>query len=314
MRAMTRVLAAVLVLQALVISAAFAEEEAQTSWLSRGKQYGTWWKQSARVMDPMPDQVLGHVTGTVSYTRLNGNVDADIYRGGLTLFLRQRLVTSTTSFTANSTDQKVNVTAKAATVEKYTIHEAIGYDLTNRLAAGSGLMWERDNSILLDGRVTAYMGGRYAVTVKPPVLLKLGAYVGFEDDSYDVGEMQSSFGDELFAAAGTTIPSGYSSTGLRLMDHAIIPLSPKVALVQTFDYMLYFKDTDYYHWQAALTLQAGLVDGVTLTVRYQARYENNLLAERVQQVFRSDVFRGLGRANDLVNRDDVFYTGLKFDL
>jgi hypothetical protein len=94
----------------------------------------------------------------------------------------------------------------------------------------------------------------------------------------------------------------------------LLPLYPKAELLGDFDFLGYLKDSDYYHWTGGLTLQVQIVTGVSLTTRYQIRYEQGQLIESMENAFNSEAFRSAGYTQQLYNRDDVFFTGLTFSM
>lgn len=272
-----------------------------------------WWNQSAMAIDPRPEGIQHHMEGTISFTKLGGNVDAKWYKGDLKLVLRNNLVTSTTTFVMNDTDTRINIVGKASelyrsVVEKYNAQQAVGYDLTSRLSVGAGIAWERDNTILLANRSTYFGGAHYGVLVKPPILFKVGAFLGFEDNSYAETGLEGFFDPGSF-------PSSYKSLGYRVMANTtLLPLYPKAVLLGDFDFLGYLKDSDYYHWTGGLTLQVQIVTGVSLTTRYQIRYEQGDLIESMANAFNSEAFRSAGFTQQIYNRDEVFFTGLTFSM
>jgi hypothetical protein len=325
-------LAAICMLQLFLCTFAWAEGTAQDSRISNGKDLGPWWKKSARLFNPLPEPVLYHLQGGLSFTKLSGNLDAKMYKGDATVFLRKKLFTSTTQISSDYRETDINITDKHTTVDKHSVHEGLSYALTNRLALGCGIMWERDNAILLVNRLTYYAGGKGSVLTKPPVLMKVGAYLGFEDETYDDEEMQSSFFVPPIAAAGfpgydpfnpispdqPKLIKGYSSPGVRLMEDATILLSPKHVFLQSFDLMLRTKDTSYYHWKGSITFQSKVTSFVTFTAKYQYEYQNALVIERLEKAFGvlNGVMQLAGKDKHfgLSNTDEILYLGVQFNM
>ena len=323
-------LVAICTLQLFLCTFAWAEEATQDSWISSGKDLGPWWKQSARQLNPLPEPVLYHLEGGLSFTKLSGNLDAKMYKGNTNVFLRKGLFTSTTQISSDFRETDVNITDKHLTVNKHSMHEGLSYALTTRLALGVGIMWERDNAILLVDRFTYYAGGRGSVLTKPPVLMNVGAYFGYEDETYDDEEMKSSFTVPPIEAAGFPgydpfnpddpgrLIKGYSSPGFRLMEDATILLSPKHVLLQSFDCMLRTKDTSFYHWKGSITFQSKVTSFVTFTAKYQYEYQNALVIERMENAFGvlNTVMQLAGKDKNfkLSNTDEILYLGVQFNM
>ncbi|MBF0204799.1 MAG: hypothetical protein HQK67_10925, partial [Desulfamplus sp.] len=182
------------------VSPSLAGQEAQTkqesapavedSWISNGQALGPWWKKNSHGFEPTPDPLLYHLEGSLSYTKLSGNVDADVQKYDAALFLRKHFVTSTTTWSSTTNDTALNMKNKNIDVQKYKFNEFIGYDLSDRLTIGGGYMWEQDNSIYLDARDTLFIGASYFFYKAPPFILKLGAYYGYEDNSYMADDVE----------------------------------------------------------------------------------------------------------------------------
>ncbi|NQU64083.1 MAG: DUF481 domain-containing protein [SAR324 cluster bacterium] len=286
-------------------------------------------EKSARQFDPVPPPVLYHLQGGLSFTKLSGNLDATMYKGDATVLLRKKMFTSATQISSDYRKTDINITDKHTTVDKHSIHEGLSYALTNRLDLGCGIMWERDNAILLVNRLTYYAGGKGSVLTKPPVLMKVGAYLGYEDETYDDGEMKSSFTiprvpgvfdgyDPFDPNDPGRLIKGYSSPGIRLMEDATILLSPKHVLLQSFDLMLRTKETSYYHWKGSLTFQSKVTSFLTFTAKYQYEYQNALIIERLENAFENlNGFMqlvGKDKHFGLSNTDEILYLGVQFNM
>ncbi|MBF0259227.1 MAG: DUF481 domain-containing protein [Desulfamplus sp.] len=305
--------------------------QVEDSWISNGQSLGPWWKKNSQRFNPTPDPLLYHLEGSLSYTKLSGNVDANVQKYDAALFLRKHFVTSTTVWSSTTNDTALNMKNKTLDVQKYEFNEIIGYDLSDRLTIGGGFMWKQDNSIYLDARDTLFLGASYFFYKDPPFILKLGAYYGYEDNSYmfedvakdsnynkDVLNPPIVWFDDKNVEGG--IPDGYDSDGFRLVSNTTLFLNERVMLLHNFDYMGYFKDSKYYHWNTNLTLQVGITKTISFFTRYEINYDKNLLGVQYEKYFNylktipTGGGKTAGDGYDVVWKDTALVAGLQFSL
>ncbi|WP_186441045.1 DUF481 domain-containing protein [Desulfamplus magnetovallimortis] len=296
-----------------------AESEKETSWISSGQELGLgpWWKKTAHRFDPIPDPLLYHLEGSIAFTKLSGNVDAEIMKADADLFLRKRLLTSLTSFHSTANDTELNMKNKQITVDKYDFNQMLAYDISDKLSFGGGFMWKRDNARFLLDRWTYYLGANYSFFIDPPFILKLGAYYGYEDNTYDTDYIEEDSAEaaplwDLPQVGG--MPETYDSDGIRFMENMTIMLNERVVFLHSFDYMMYMKDSKYYHWNTAFTIQVGITKTISFFTRYEINYEKSLLAERYGNFFQAMKDHLNVYGYDVVAKDEAIIAGLKFSL
>ncbi|MBF0469119.1 MAG: DUF481 domain-containing protein, partial [Desulfamplus sp.] len=280
---------------------------------------------------PTPEPLLYHLEGSLSYTKLSGNVDADIQKYDAALYLRKHFYTSMTTWASTTNDMEINMKNKNLDVQKYDFNQMFGYDISDRLSVGAGFMWKQDNSIFLDARNTLYAGATYSFFIDPPFILKLGAYYGYEDNTYMVDDILKDttenkgvpnppivWFDNKNVEGG--IPDGYDSDGVRFIENMTMFLNERVILLHSFDYMAYFKNSEYYHWNTTLTLQVGITKTISFFTRYEMNYDKNLLGIQYEKYFRhlktipTGPGRTAGDGYDVVWKDTALVAGLQFSL
>ncbi len=288
-----------------------SKQEKQESWISNGKELGKWWKKTAHNFDPLPKPLLYHLEGNISYTKVTGNVDADVQKLGAKFILRKNLFTSITSFNSTKNKQELNMKNKNISVEKSLFNQMLSYDITDKLSFGGGVMREYNAPIYLEERWTYYAGATYSFFTKPPFLLKIGAYYGYEDDTYMSDDLDEEM--EGFAALPGGIPKAYDSDGVRLIEHLTWMLNERVTFLQSFDHMYILKDSKYYHWTASATIQVGITKTISFFTKYQVNYSKSLLGDQLQQYY--TFLNNMGVTGyDMFNKDTVLVAGLKFSL
>ncbi|MBF0101144.1 MAG: DUF481 domain-containing protein [Desulfobacterales bacterium] len=291
----------------------------ENKWISDGKELGQWWKKNAHAYSPTPTALLYHLEGNITGTLLTGNVDADIKKGDTTLLLRKEYFSSMTNLglTSNKTEQ--NITNKKTDIQKRDINQMFAYDITDRISAGLGYMWKYDNGLYLDSRDTYYIGSTFSFFNKPPVLLKVGGYYGYEANNFMTDMIKTDFPEvknqgKVIVESLTPFHLRYNSTGIRFMENMTLMLSEKVIFLQAYDHMIYFKDSDYYHWTGSLTMQIGITKTISFITRYSIDYEKSRLGVQIKDYFDDVRLVNKKFPNDIVWKNTALTMGFNFSL
>jgi hypothetical protein len=133
-------------------------------------------------------------------------------------------------------------------------------------------MWKRDGAKYVDNRTTFY-GGIYAsILDTPQYKLNAGAFYGNEDTSY--------MNDKIKALNPYASVPSYQSDGAYFIENFNVALmGGGVGFNQSAEYMMYFKDSGYYHWN--LTFGAHVMISATTGVfaNYIINMDNNVFVE-----------------------------------
>lgn len=152
------------------------------------RRLGAWWEKNSLTYDPLPDQWLFHIEGTLDYRHSSGNVKSDVYNGSASLMVRKRRFTNTLIYIIDK-EYKEQAAEPGAPPGKTdtdyrSFQEILRYDLAARLYSEGGYIWEKDTANYISDRDSYYVGLGYALIDTPQHLLDVFASGGYVEEAY----------------------------------------------------------------------------------------------------------------------------------
>jgi hypothetical protein len=144
---------------------------------------GDWWNKSSLDYDPMPQQFLLHGDIEYRYQKASGNMDSFVHALLSRIDLRKRRITNSFAYTVDK--NKIETTFAGRSEQNHQIVEdTIKFDLTPKIFANAGAIWETNTIALIDSRYALYGGAGYRLfTTAGHKFYALLAY-GYLDEKY----------------------------------------------------------------------------------------------------------------------------------
>lgn len=241
-----------------------------------------WWQKSSFAYDPMPNQLLAHVEGSVAYSDAQGNTVGSNFNGKLDLSLRKD------RFTARSTAwvQKQNIVygfnAGSAHVTQELFREQVNYDLTKRSSAIAGVEDYTFTLIFMNDRFTEYGGYGIDVLQDNKQKLNVVAAVGYSQFTFNRAAMLSLPSPYIHAAVlalPTTSPDG---AGTMPMEAYRLTLPHQLTLNESASYMKFFSSYLGHQGMFNVNLDVPLSRHFSLLPGYQLIDQDNQIIDALQ--------------------------------
>lgn len=253
---------------------AWAEEKAastETPQVPDAKSLGQWWLKNPKTFEPMYPGFLYHIEGRYTLMKFAGNLEMTSHTGQGSLVLRKNIVTSLTNYSLGKT--KTSVLGGATTkTETQAFQQSVMVNLTKRFSAVVGGMWKRDGAKYIDDR-TNYYGGVYAAVLDTPMYnLGAGVFYGNEKTSY--------MNDKIKELNPYAFVPSYESDGMYFTENFAVNLKGgAIGFNQSFEYLMYFKDSEYYHWNLTFGVHTMISATTGVFTSYAINQDNNTFVE-----------------------------------
>lgn len=242
-----------------------------------------WWEKSSLKYSPVPGQWLFHVEGTLDYKHRTGNTQSDRYNGSASLMVRKWRFTNTLSYIIDKEfTQQLSQTGtytKSTENDYRSVQDSLRYDLTDRLYAEGGYLWEKDRANYIAGRNSYYAGVGYTLIDMERHNLGVFAAGGYERENYP----------ELIKNA---LNLEYLETGAAYFrEDYRWNITDRLTYKQTFRIIQNLKSTDVYNndvtrfyvtgdtnryrWFLINELYFKLVPHVSFMIGYKYEYDSN---------------------------------------
>jgi len=266
------------------------------------KDLGEWWLRNPLTYDPVPEEFLYHIEATYDWSRQTGNFTNDKHDLSALLTLRKKIFTYNLRYAFDKRNaskpysppyQDDNKDLRKST--KHEVHNDFRMALTNRMIAGLGMFWLKDDYIKIQNRYTYYGGLGYTVFKHPRAKIDVFGALGYEEldhtDEYHEGflKMQDwgETSDVEFYDRGTVV-----SSLIYLHEQARAYLLPGVALNQSVDYYRDIDDSDIYRWKFNVGLDIMIMEHIFASLSYKEEYDN--APESVLGIRKRDTSIGAG--------------------
>jgi len=144
---------------------------------------GDWWNKSSLEYDPIPPQFLFRREIQYGFQRTTGNMDSFAHALTSRIDIRKKRFTNSTAYTVDKNDIET-VFAGESEKDHQIVEDTLKYDITKKVFANAGFIWERNNLALIDSRYAIYGGFGYRFfTLDRHKLYALLAY-GYLDETY----------------------------------------------------------------------------------------------------------------------------------
>ena len=300
----------VLVICATIQFSLAADQDIQTKsegWITSGKELlGPSWSKNPKKFDIVPSPLLYQFTANYSYSKEDGNVDAERHSGSAELILRKDLLTSVTRYKVNKNKIEKALTGVSINSESESFFQAFRYPLTDWMqVVGGGEEKINDTDKSLDSRLNLFAGALFDVIEKPNISLWIGGFYGYSDVAYKNSTMTG-----LPKYADFTPVDDYSSDIFYLKQILHWNISDTVTFKEQLDFVQMFEDTEYYYWTLDLGLEFKLTKHLSFTTSYTMDYDYSPFTEAVENYF--DERRLVGQpAGEMYELDTTLAAGIK---
>lgn len=220
------------------------------------KDLGEWWLVSSLSIDSLPEQLLFHAEAEVSFTRMTGNLDANILSGSTTWALRKKTFTNSVIYSVDRQEISLGGNRGSVTTESQKVDYESRVDLTRRFHLSAGILWERDDPRFLKNRWTYYAGLGYHVANAKKHKLNLVVASGQQRDKYTMDDVKETL--EVFYV--------YASHNWQIDD--------RLSFRQKLTSLMSFSDTEHYRLQLDLNLDVNITGTFSVPISFEAKFDN----------------------------------------
>ena len=180
-----------------------------TKAASKPKGLGKWWFRSALSYDPLPSQILNHLELSYNFSRMTGNMTVDKHVIKTLIVTRYHRFTNYLNYTFDKRNSaraydypdgneiiETNFEIRDST--KHLVTEELRFAILKQLFTAVGFIYEEDNFVSIDKRITAYLGFGARPIQTDRFMLKFFAALGHEEKDYtkEYHEFASYFTEE----------------------------------------------------------------------------------------------------------------------
>gem|GEM_PF-1240184 len=141
-----------------------------------------WWNHSALIYPALTPTWRHHAELQISASSLSGNDEGSAVRGGGKLISRFNQWTNELIFSSDK--RSINQSGVINKRDTRMFQESLRYDLTNKLYAAGGYIWETDDVNFIDNRHTVLGGLGYYIFDTPRMRLNAFAGLGKFKETY----------------------------------------------------------------------------------------------------------------------------------
>ncbi len=244
-------------------------EPVESSWLSNGKELGTWWDKNPKTLPSLPEALLYHLEGSYSLTKNTGVVELDSRSLNLQLYLRKGLTTSETSYSLAKNKMEIKLQNGFGETEEYYYHQGLYHAITDKISLTVGTIGDRNLSKFIDKRTVHYGGLIYTPFDTEDLTLSfIGAY-GQTKITYLMSEIPWPYIEDF--------PSmeAYKSGAMYFLESLNWQISPSVGLSQKIRHLGYFDDPEFYNTEISLEINTTLTESISLITGYTLEIDKN---------------------------------------
>lgn len=267
---------------------AASEIDAKTALKS--KELGKWWLRSALSYDPIPSKILNHLELSYSYKRMTGDFTLDKHLITTRFITRYKRFTNYLNYTFDKTTSAMaddyydknndQIIVQNRDIRKDTKHfltEEFSFAILKRFYAAAGFMYEEDDFISLDKRLTGYLGfgGRPIQTDR--FTLKLFTALGHEEKDYteEYHEYAREIPkDELKYLLPDYDPDTVKTDIFHCNQNVNWSITKNLSFNENFMYFVDIEDSDKYRWTLDLGLEFQFTKLLALTLNYNESMDN----------------------------------------
>jgi hypothetical protein len=274
---MTRVVVAAAVGVLCLLPAAARAQEARAAApgqepAKEGKGLGPWWEKSSLSYNPVPEQLLFHVTSDLSFSDSRGNTHGTQFSTGNEVVLRKRRVTSRSTVDFRKTDMVYGLGGGSADYEMSTVREHVEYDLRAHAVLVAGIEHARNTLYFMDKRLTGYTGAGLTIIDTPAHKFDIIGGLGYAAYRFD-REAMMQIDPVSVAALPTTTPG----SGAVLVQEAWNwKFSKQLTVHQAGSYMEYFHQDLGELWTFDISADVPVTKHLSFAPKYSLRKEDNI--------------------------------------
>jgi hypothetical protein len=249
---------------------------AQAAPAATGAQpLGSWWEKSSLSYNPVPEQLLFHVTSDLTFSDSRGNTHGTQFGWQNDLVIRKRRLTDRVTVDLRDTDMVYGLGGGSADYQMRTLRNHVEYDLTKNAVAVGGIEHMHNTLVFLDRRVTVYGGGGVTLFDKAGHKLDVIGGLGYAAYRFQREEM-ARINPVAVAALPTTTPG---SGAALVMEGWQWKFSDQIALKQDASYLEYFHQDLGELWTFNVSVDIPVTKHLSIGPRYTMRHENNIYIE-----------------------------------
>jgi putative salt-induced outer membrane protein YdiY len=262
--------------------------EAGSTPASRPQGLGRWWLRNALTFDPMPSQLLYHLETSYSFSRMTGNTTLDKHLIKTLLITRYNRFTSYLNYAFDKRNSAIandinyntkQVEEKNSHIRKSTKHlitEDLRCAILKQLYASVGFMYEEDDFVSLDKRITGYIGFGARPIQTDRFTIKFFAALGHEETDYteDYHDLAAYFTEEELSVI---LPDYDTDTVKSDIFHCDLSsnwsITDNISVHEAFMIFVDTNDSDKYRWTLDLGLEYQFTEHFSLMLNYNESFD-----------------------------------------
>ncbi|MGE5457089.1 MAG: DUF481 domain-containing protein [Methanococcaceae archaeon] len=217
-----------------------------------------WWVNSS--LNDTVDQYLFHVEGQYSYTKMSGAIEGEMQSGGARITVRKNIFTNHTDYMIDKMNLMIPSFGMKYNSEAHAFTDYLDVDITTLLYSEAGVIWERDNSLLIKNRYSFYAGAGLNGLISQKHYLKVLAALGRISQDYTIPV------DNINVVKGA-----YSAFYLR-QNYKYV-MNQSLSLIEQAYYLTDMNHSNRYRMSVSVNLNIGIIEPVSLMLGYNYKYD-----------------------------------------
>lgn len=162
----------------------------------------SWWTKSSMSFDPIPEDWLFHLEGTLGYQRLSGNTDGKYYTASIELAIRKGKYTISNSYIYSKQDIDYGGDTGSVDLTELDAGLMLRRDLQSWLYLMIGTGYEIDDSYYINGRNIAFAGAGIIYEPSDSITLEAIAAGGWQETEYEYEDLLATESDTGWSTGG----------------------------------------------------------------------------------------------------------------
>jgi len=251
------------------------------------KGLGRWWLRSSLSYDPLPTQILNHLELSYNFSRMTGNLTVDKHVINTLIVTRYKRFTNYLNYTFDKRNSaraydypegtkiiEVNFEIRDST--KHLVTEELRFAILKQLFTAVGFMYEEDNFVSLDKRITAYLGFGGRPIQTDHFMLKFFTALGHEEKDYtkDYHEFASYFTEEERSVLMPDYETGTVKSDIFYCDQIFNwSITDDISFREKLMTFIDTDDSDKYRWTLDLGLEYQFTKHLSLMLNYNEFFD-----------------------------------------
>jgi hypothetical protein len=217
-----------------------------------------WWLRSAKA--DSVERYLFHIEGTIGYSKMTGSTVGETHTGGGRAALRKNAVTLKSVYRIDKMSMSFPAMGLNYSSESQLFSTCLDVDVTPLLYGEIGGIWERDNTIFIKNRYSAYAGAGLNGMVSEKHFLDVLLAVGRIDQNY------------FIPVDGVDVVKGAYSAFYARQQYKLT-LDERFSFVEQATYLTNLSYAKRYRISASLDVVIGILRPVSLVFGFTYKFD-----------------------------------------